>query len=79
MSSSTKSTGPDLSGLVDHVDHFQRRVIREALLEATSAYWLRRAAEFDRVGTPAADETAQACRNAATIPVLTWGGGLTDD
>jgi len=74
MSSDTKGTAPSLPALVEHVAHFQHRVIREALLEATTAYWLRRAAEFDAVGTPTADETAQACRNAATLPHLTWGG-----
>lgn len=37
----------DLPALVDHVDHFQRRVLNEALLDASATYWRRRAAMFE--------------------------------
>ncbi len=47
--------------------HFMHRVLQDAWLEATESYWLRRAAAFDAVGTPACDEIAQACRNRATL------------
>jgi hypothetical protein len=53
--------------LVEHLEHFQHRIMQDALAEATSAYWLKRAADFDAVGTPEADETAQACRNRARV------------
>ena len=49
------------------VDHFRHRVLQDAYLEASAAYWLRRAETFARVGTPACDEIAQACRNRATL------------
>jgi hypothetical protein len=53
--------------LVEHVEHFQRRVMQDAINEATAAYWNRRAEDFERVGTPSADETAKACRNRARV------------
>ena len=43
-------SGP--GALADEVDHFRRRVLQDALNEATAAFWLRRAADFERVGTP---------------------------
>lgn len=33
--------------LVDHVDHFQRRVLRQAIYDATAAYWRARAEVFE--------------------------------
>lgn len=36
-----------IHALVDHVDHFQRRVIQDAIADASMAYWRRRAATFD--------------------------------
>jgi hypothetical protein len=36
-----------VAGLVAHVEHFQHRVIQDALAEATAAYWRRRADQFD--------------------------------
>lgn len=68
--------------LVEHVDHFQHRVMQDALAEATAAYWRKRAADFEAVGTPECDETAKACRNRARIALdgdieefyaLLWG------
>ncbi len=35
------------TSLVEHVEHFQRRLIADALAEATSAYWLKRADDFE--------------------------------
>jgi hypothetical protein len=63
----------DRERLHDYVDHFGRRVLQDALQEATKAYWLRRAVTFDGVGTPACDEIALACRNHA---VLVQSGAL---
>jgi hypothetical protein len=58
---------PPTDALRTHLTHFRRRVIEDALLEATTAYWLRRADDFTTVGTPAADETALACRRHAQL------------
>ncbi len=33
--------------LAEHVEHFRRRVVQDALSEATSAYWCRRAEMFE--------------------------------
>lgn len=33
--------------LVTHLDHFQHRVIQDALADATSIYWTRRAEAFE--------------------------------
>lgn len=49
------------------LDQFTHRLLQDALAEATAVYWQRRAATFDAVGTAAAAETAQACRNAAVV------------
>lgn len=32
---------------VDHIDHFQRRVLQDSLTEATAIYWRRRAQTFE--------------------------------
>lgn len=32
---------------VDHIDHFQRRIIQDALADGTALYWLRRADTFE--------------------------------
>lgn len=49
------------------LEHFRRRVVQDALQEATAAYWTRRAKTFAGVGTPACDEIARACANAAAF------------
>lgn len=36
-----------LDDLASHVDHFQRRVLREAIYDATAAYWRTRAEAFE--------------------------------
>lgn len=56
--------------LVPYELWFMRRVLQDAWTEATEAYWLRRAAAFDAVGTPACDEIARACRNRASLADL---------
>lgn len=56
--------------LEEHVEHFRARVLQDALAEATSSYWLRRAATFEAVGNAACDEIAQACRNAAALALI---------
>lgn len=53
--------------LDQHLAQARRRVIEDALLEGTKAYWLRRAEDFARVGTPTADATALACRRHAQL------------
>lgn len=55
------------STLPTHLEHFRRRVLYDALLEATSTYWLRRAETFTQVGNARCDEIAQACRNHAEL------------
>jgi hypothetical protein len=60
--------------LVEDVEHFRHRVLQDALSEATSSYWLKRATDFAAVGTPACDEIAQACRHRAELALIgsTW-------
>jgi hypothetical protein len=60
--------------LVRDVEHFRRRVLEDALNEACSAYWLRRAETFAKVGTPECDEIAEACRHKAELALVggTW-------
>src|SRR4051812_35810244 len=60
----------NLRGLADHVDHFRARVLQDAIAEATSSYWNRRARQFAAVGTPACDEIAQACHCAAALALI---------
>ncbi len=43
--------------LAEHVEHFRRRVVQDALSEATSAYWCRRADQFERA-RPTLDDFA---------------------
>ena len=44
-----RMTTTDLAPIVDHLDHFQRRVIQDALADASSAYWTRRAEVWEWV------------------------------
>lgn len=53
--------------LDDHLAHFTRRVLQDALAEATAAYWRRRADTFAAVGTPACDLVALNCRRHADL------------
>lgn len=36
-----------IHAIVGHVDHFQHRVVQDAITAATATYWRRRAATFD--------------------------------
>jgi len=56
-----------LLATVDLQELIRVRAVQQTLLEATSAYWLRRAQSFAAVGTPRCDEIAQACRNHARL------------
>lgn len=67
--------GECIRELVDTIDHFQKRVVQEAIREATADHWLRKAEEWDRVPDPDSDteiarrarSTARACREKAEI------------
>lgn len=59
-----RAPATDLSA---YVDNFRARVVQDALAEATSAYWLRRADTFAAVGNARCDEVALACRRHATL------------
>lgn len=56
--------------LSEYVEHFRHRVLQDALNEATSSYWLRRADQFAAVGNARCDEIAQACRNRAAVALM---------
>ena len=56
-----------ITDLEEYVENFRRRVLQDALTEATAAYWTRRAAQFDAVGNKRCDEIAQACRRRAQL------------
>ena len=74
--------------IVEHIDQMGRRMIVDALLEAESAYWHRRAEAFEQAKPRlddfhgqathaelsaqwrAADATAQACRNRASLALV---------
>lgn len=58
---------PPSNPLDAHLDHFHSRVLQDALLEATSRYWLRRADQFAAVGTEACDLIATNCRRHAQL------------
>jgi len=49
-----------LRDLEEHVAHFRRRVMADALQEATAAYWRRRAETFQAAMPRATDFTGQA-------------------
>ena len=49
------------------LDQIARRFVIDMLLEAQESYWLRRAHDFAKVGTPKCDEIARACRNKALL------------
>ncbi len=42
-----RGTAPSVAQLVEHLEQVQRRVLQDALAEATSAYWCRRADQFE--------------------------------
>lgn len=51
---------PDAEPLTAYVAHFRARVLQDALLEATEAYWLRRAAAFAGAASRPGDYPGQA-------------------
>jgi hypothetical protein len=65
--STTPTAGPRWPLLESHVQHFQRRVMLDAIQTATAAYWRRRAATFAAVGTPTCDLLALNCRRHADL------------
>jgi hypothetical protein len=48
--------------LIEHIDHFQHRVVQDALQDATAAYWRRRADTFDAARPRAGDYFGRATR-----------------
>ncbi|MGL5826659.1 MAG: hypothetical protein ACRCYU_17890 [Nocardioides sp.] len=60
--------------LVDHVEHFQARVIQDALNEATAAYWLNRAVSFEWVihGGPIPTTHAKVLSRRPLKPRAEW-------
>jgi hypothetical protein len=68
-----------LAALVEDVEHFNRRCLQAALNAACSSYWLRRAEDFAKVGTPACDEIAQACRHKAELSLVGGSWPEIDD
>ena len=67
------STRANASAFAGYLDQFTRRVIEDAMLQATAAYWRRRAADFewarprpgDFTGAASADELAARDRRLA--------------
>ena len=60
-----------LTDLEEYAENFRRRVLQDALNEATAGYWTKRAETFDAVGNASSDEIARACRNRATMALPT--------
>jgi hypothetical protein len=48
--------------VVEHIDHFQRRVIQDAIADADATYWLRRAEMFEAARPRAGDYHGRATR-----------------
>ncbi|MGC3953418.1 MAG: hypothetical protein QM804_04050 [Propionicimonas sp.] len=69
-----------MASLLTEPDQFwqqvARRVIQEVLAEALPDTWLRRAEQFQKVGTPSADEAAKNCRRHAWLLATR---GMPDD
>lgn len=56
-----------LTRLEVEADQMARRLLLDALNEATAAYWRKRAEDFAALGGPSCDEIAEACRNRARV------------
>ena len=68
---------PELRRILEQIDiagPVRRRAVQQVLAEASSPYWLRRAATFAAVGTSKCDEIAKACRNHGRL----LSGGFGD-
>ena len=53
--------------LPDVLDRIAKRFVRQTILEMMPAHWIRRADEFEAVGTPSCDQVALACRRHAYL------------
>lgn len=49
------------------IDRLAQSLLVELLLDAQEKYWLKRAQDFAKVGTPQCDEIAKACRAKASL------------
>ncbi len=54
--------GDMLAELVEHIDHFQRRVLLDAVLDAWASHWERRARALEAARPVPGDYTGQATR-----------------
>lgn len=63
--------------LIPSVEHLLDRMARQHGIESTPGYWLRRADDFAKVGTPEADQIAEAVRNMASLVSTNGPGFLT--
>lgn len=52
--------GVDVDVLLGYVDHFQHRVLQDALAQATRSHWLRRGAGWEAARPRRGDFTGQA-------------------
>lgn len=50
----------------EKIDRLAQSMLVDLLLDSQERYWLKRADDFAKVGTPACDEIARACRAKAT-------------
>ena len=50
----TRTEAPDVRELIEHLTHFQHRVLQDCLQESTASYWKRRAGDF-RAALPRQD------------------------
>lgn len=53
--------------LIDHIDSFQRRVLQDALTEATAIYWRRRAETFEWARPRPTDRLGEDGRRGAAL------------
>lgn len=49
------------------IDRLACSMVLEILLSSRESYWLKRADDFAKVGTPACDEISRACRAKARL------------
>lgn len=61
------SSGLDLTAVMGHVEHFQRRVIQDALSEATGDYWRRRGAALAAARPRPGDFNGHVSREVADV------------
>lgn len=56
----------------DYMEQFVKRMLEDAMANASAARWRRRADQFAAVGTAQCDEIALACRNHASLLDGSW-------